>query len=242
MKKLTSLLILITLFATSTAYAEEQQWDKKDDVEAALHKRYPSTQFNDVQETSVPGIYQVKMGSSSAFVDQTGRYFFFGRLFDMEKQIDLTPNETQTANTFKFEDWPLKDAIKVKKGNGKRVFAVFTDPDCPYCKQIESTISRMDNYTMYMFLFPIASLHPGATQIATQIWCSKDKAKTFESYVLDGVKPQVNDCENPIDSNIALAEKLGISGTPTLIGKSGVMSAGAMPRQELESWLDAEGK
>lgn len=218
----------------------DEGWSKSDQVEANLLKRYPATKFSDIKSTPIPDLYQVTMGKNIGYVDLTGRYFLFGRLFDMEQQKDLSEPEQQSAQKIAFANLPLKDAIKVRRGDGKRVFAVFTDPDCPYCKQLESTISRMDNYTMYLFLFPIASLHPNASKVAKIIWCSTKPDRAFEGYVLDGVNPHAKECADPIERNIALAESLGISGTPTLIHSNGKFAAGAMPRNELEQWLDSK--
>ena len=232
----------VAVIATSVALISkaDDTWSKSDQVEANLLKRYPATKFSDIKATPIPDLFQVTMGKNIGYVDSTGRYFLFGRLFDMEQQKDLSEPEQQSAQKIAFANLPLKDAIKVRKGDGKRVFAVFTDPDCPYCKQLESTLSRMDNYTMYLFLFPISSLHPNAPKVAKSIWCSLKPENAFEGYVLDSVNPPIKECADPIERNIALAETLGISGTPTLIHSNGKFAAGAMPRNELEQWLDSK--
>ena len=226
--------ISIGLSFSFHATAGDAEVQKLKDI---LQNKYPSTSFTEIKETPISELYQVVMGKNIAFVDKSGRYFVFGKMFDMQEQKDLTSTEQEQLERVDFNSLPLNNAIKVVKGNGKRVFAVFTDPDCPYCKQFESTVSRMEDYTMYIFLYPIASLHPNARAVAEAIWCNKNSAKAFEGYVLDGITPKNANCKNPLDSNIALAEKLGISGTPSLIHKNGKLAAGAMPRSELESWL-----
>ena len=239
--KLTFKLTFVAIASTMSLLSQAgESWSKSDEVEANLLKRYPATKFSDIKSTPIPDLFQVTMGKNIGYVDSSGRYFLFGRLFDMEQQKDLSEPEQQSAQKVAFSNLPLKDAIKVRKGDGKRVFAVFTDPDCPYCKQLESTITRMDNYTMYLFLFPIASLHPNAPKVAKSIWCSPKPEKAFEGYVLDGVNPPAKECADPIERNIALAETLGISGTPTLIHSNGKFAPGAMPRNDLEQWLDSK--
>lgn len=205
-----------------------------------LKKRYPSTQFTNIKASAVNGLYEVTMGRNIGYVDLSGRYFFFGKLFDMQTQTDLTEQPMEAATKIDFKSLPLKDSIKIQKGNGKRVFAVFSDPDCPYCKQLESTLSRMTDYTMYVFLFPLDSLHPEARNRAESIWCSSNRAKAWQDYVLDSIKPETKTCENPISQNLKLGEKLGANGTPTLINADGVLTSGALPRAELESWLDSK--
>lgn len=221
----------------STPSAQTETWTETDTVMANLKKNYPATSFSEIKDTPIQGIYQVELGKNIVYVEKSGRYFLFGRMFDMLEQKDLTGDVRSDESKLKFADLPLKDAIKVKKGNGKRVFAVFTDPDCPFCKQLESTVSRMDDYTMYLFLYPIASLHPNAPEVAESIWCQSNPAKAFQDYVLDGVKPEHKSCTNPIQRNMVFADKYGISGTPTLVHSNGAVAPGAMPRQDLETWL-----
>ena len=237
-----SLMTGLTVFAASSAWAQtttqkSDSWNKTDDVIANLQKRYPSTTFKNVKPSAVPGIFEVTMGKNIGYVEPSGRYFFFGKLFDMQTQTDLTESPRAAANAVDFSKLPLKNAIKIKKGNGKRVFAVFSDPDCPYCKQLENTLTRVTDFTMYVFLFPIDSLHPDAAAKAAGIWCSKDRAKAWEDWILDGIKPAEGKCETPIAKNIELATEFGANGTPTLVHQNGQISAGALPRDTLELWL-----
>ena len=95
---------------------------------------------------------------------------------------------------------------------------------------------------MYVFLFPIDSLHPDAVNKAKNIWCSADRAKAWEDWILDGVKPKDNKCDDPITQNIELAQSYGANGTPTLVHKNGQITAGALPRDALEAWLNADSE
>ena len=63
------------------------------------------------------------------------------------------------------------------RGNGKRKVAVFEDPNCGYCKRFERDLQKVDNVTVYMFLYPI--LGPDSTDKSRNIWCAKDKAKAW---------------------------------------------------------------
>jgi len=40
--------------------------------------------------------------------------------------------------------------VKVQRGNGKRVLAMFSDPYCPACKQFEQTLQQLDDITIYV--------------------------------------------------------------------------------------------
>jgi len=57
--------------------------------------------------------------------------------------------------------------------------------------------------------------------------------------VLERKTLPLKSCAHPIERNQALAAKLEVRGTPTLIAADGRMAAGVMPAAELSAWLDA---
>lgn len=210
-------------------------------VVARMQKLYPATSFKEFRTTPVPGVYEVVMGRNVAYVDETGRYFLFGHMWDMQAQKDLSEALAQESSRIDFDKLPLQDAIKTVKGNGRRKVAVFSDPDCPFCKQIEKTFAQLNDVTIYTFLFPIDGLHPAARAKATAVWCAKDRVKAWNSLMLDGQVPQAACPQTPIESNQKLAQSLGINGTPSLVFASGQMVPGALKAEQLEAMLDSAG-
>jgi thiol:disulfide interchange protein DsbC len=59
--------------------------------------------------------------------------------------------------------------------------------------------------------------------------------------MLKGIEPAAATCNNPIDRNLALGEKLHIDGTPTLIFSDGRIHAGSVDADELEHMLAGGG-
>jgi thiol:disulfide interchange protein DsbC len=208
------------------------------DVLVALQKAYPNTKFRSVTSTIVPGIYEVVMGKTVAYVEGTGRYFLFGNMFDMASQKDLTAPKIAQLTVIDTTTLPVIDAIKMVKGQGRRVLYVFSDPDCPFCKQLEQTLAKLDDVTIYMFPLPLASLHPDAARKADQVWCAPDRAKAWEALMLRNELPaNPVRCETPIARNVALAQALDINGTPTLISADGRKQAGALGEATLNAFM-----
>lgn len=213
-----------------------------------LAQRYPSTTFGAIARTPVPGLWEVWMGSNVAYMTDEGRHFIFGHLYDMQTQTDLTAaskegalrQEKQDRPRLTFQDLPLADAIETVRGSGARQLAVFSDPHCPYCRQLEQELAKLDNVTVYTFLFPLASLHPQATAVAKAIWCHADRAAAWRHFNQTGKAPKSSTsvaCATPIARNVALAERSGISGTPYILFGNGGSAAGAMSAAELEERL-----
>lgn len=202
-----------------------------------LKTLYPSTRFGDVRETEWPGVFEVVMGANLAYVDDSGRYFLFGHLYDMSAQRDLSAERKDRLSLVDFSTLPLADALKEVRGNGSRVLAVFSDPDCPYCRKLEDELRSLTDVTIHTFLMPLSSLHPEATRKAVSVWCARNRLGAWQALMLRDVTPPVADCPNPVSRNVALGERLGIHGTPTLISGDGRLLPGAASREEIELWL-----
>lgn len=217
----------------------------------ALMERYPNTKFGEVTRTPMSGVWEVWMGSNVAYVTDDARYFLFGHLFDMQTQTDLTapkkgreaardPSrqsaEQQTKLTF--ADLPLDMAIKVVRGNGSRKIAVFSDPDCPYCQRLESNLAKLKDVTIYTFLYPIESLHPEAASKAERIWCAKDRAAAWITFMTSGKLPaKVARCNTPLEAIAEIAQRGAINGTPYIFFEDGSRAAGALDAASLERRL-----
>lgn len=216
-------------------------------VAQALKARYPQTRFGDVKLTPVAGVWEVTMGSNVAYVTSDVRYFMFGVLYDMQAQQDLTSAKRQAlqadSSTSKpastFADLPLDLAIKTVRGNGRRKLAVFSDPDCPYCRDLEASLAKLDDVTVYTFLYPLEGIHPGATQRAASVWCAKDRSAAWAQMMSgqsDSSAP-VTPCEAPISQIVDLAQRFGVLGTPALVFESGERANGALDVEGLEQRL-----
>lgn len=225
--------VLLTLMLSMAAQAD----DGLDNLEKRLKDMYPATRIERVQTSEIPALIEVTMGKNTAYTDATGRYFVFGHLFDMKTQRDLTAERMEKQQRIDFGQLPLGDAIKTVRGKGERVLAVFSDPDCPYCKRLEAELDKLSNVTIYTFPYPLEGLHPEAVDKAIAVWCAPDRAHAWSDLLRSGKAPASRKCENPIQRNIQLAQRLGIQGTPTLVSADGRMLPGAAPGDRIEQWL-----
>ena len=225
--------VLMALMLSMEAQAD----DGLDSLEKRLKDMYPATRIERVQTSEIPALFEVTMGKNSAYTDATGRYFVFGHLFDMKTQRDLTAERMEKQQRIDFAQLPLGDAIKTVRGKGERVLAVFSDPDCPYCKRLEAELDKLSNITLYTFPYPLEGLHPEAVDKSVAVWCAPDRARAWSDLMKSGTVPASRKCENPIQRNIQLAQRLGIQGTPTMVSADGRMLPGAAPSDRIEQWL-----
>ena len=183
------------------------------------------------------------MDGQLVYADANARYVFMGDILDVQNKTNLSQARLGVLNAVKWDTLPFNNAIKSVKGKGERKIALFSDVDCPYCRKFDAELAKVDNITVYTFLFPVESLHPKAAHTSRQIWCAPDKNKAWDEY-LSSSKIPTNDgkCANPVDQNIALANKLGIAGTPTIIFNNGQRVPGMVPAAKLEELLARAAK
>lgn len=238
-----ALTVIALAAATLTVHAQPTpttpEADAAPQIADKFRAMYPNTRFTSVVKAKLAGLYEVQMGDNVAYADESGRYFIFGHLFDMKEQVDLTAQRAAPVKKVEFPSQFLNNAIKTVKGDGSRVVAIFSDPDCPYCKKLEGELARMDNVTIYTFLFPLESLHPEAKTKSIAIWCSPNKEQAWTQAVLTGFVSKLNACNNPVNDNLVLGTRLGVTGTPTLIAADGRIMPGAAPAEKLDKWLNA---
>jgi len=187
---------------------------------------------------AIPGLYEIRSGNNIFYTDATGDYLISGHIFSTKDHRDLTAARLEDINRVDWNTLPLKDAVVSGDPNGTPV-AVFTDPECPFCRQLETELPKTRGLKIYTFLFPLAQLHPKAYAKAAAIWCAKDQHKTLLDVMLKNTplnKLPKATCDTPIDRNIKLGQSLGITGTPTLIAHDGRKHAGVMSAEKLMEW------
>ena len=226
-----------TLVLASTAQANETV------IRKALLQQFPGAQVSSVKQTPYSGLFEVYLDGQLVYADAQAQYLFTGDVIDLKNRSNLTQARLNQLQAVSWDTLPLNNALKTVKGNGSRKLVVFSDVDCPYCRKFEAELTKVDNITVYTFLYPIEGLHPKAVQTSKQIWCAPDRNKAWDVYIAGGNVPS-NDgkCTNPVDETIALGIKLKVSGTPTLIFANGQRVPGMVPAAQLERLLTAHAK
>lgn len=210
-------------------------------VKEKLAKKLPGRSVTAVNVSPMGGLYEVVMdGKMIVYTDAKAEYLVFGDMVDIEKRKSVTEERMAELRKVDFAKLPFEMAIKDVRGDGSRKLAVFSDPDCPFCKKLErESLKDLNNVTIYTFLMPLAQLHPDAARKSRLIWCAPDRLAAWKGWILDGKLPEngKDDCENPVDKTIALGNQLGVNGTPALMFPNGKTVPGAIPREEIEKLL-----
>lgn len=241
--------LLLASIATGSAQISQgntQQADPKNvtaTIRKTLQARLPNISIEKIQPSTWPGLYEVITDGELVYSDATGDFLFVGSVMDTKTRENLTEKRWSQLLAVDFKSLPLDSAIKMVKGDGSRKLVVFSDPHCPYCVRLEKTLQEVDNVTVYTLLYPIESLHPGATTKAKQLWCAKDRTAAWGEWMLNKKDPPANACKNdPVEQLVVLGNKLKVTGTPTLIFADGHRVSGAIGKEQLEKEFAAAAK
>lgn len=106
-----------------------------------------------------------------------------------------------------------------------------TDPDCPFCERAKGNLKKIAdklNFEIRVVWFPLP-MHPNAKGKTIVAICNRI---SYEQYLNNEYKEETckgkdkTEAENTLQKSIALIDKMGINGTPTLINDKGQMVAG----------------
>ena len=225
--------LILAVAAMSTSLQADEPALRK-----TLIERNPAIKIDKIHTSPIAGVFEVVTEDKQVFyTDAKGDYVLTGNLIETATRNNLTRQRIEGLNVVNFASLPFKKAIPIVRGNGSRKLAVFSDPDCPYCKQLEKELALLNDVTIYVFLYPIASLHPAATKHAKAIWCAPDRAKSWRAQMLEDKQPTGGECDNPVDEIVALGNSLGINGTPTMIFANGKRVSGSQSAGQIEALL-----
>lgn len=230
-----ALLVAAGLLA-ATARADEAA------IRKSLGERLPQLgKIDEVSKTPMPGLFEVRVGTDLFYSDGDGNFLLHGQLIDTKAQRNLTEARQEKLLAIDFSTLPVKDAFTIVRGNGKRRMAVFQDPNCPYCKRFERDLQKVDNITVYMFLYPI--LGADSATKSRNIWCARDKGKAWGDWMLRDQAAPAAACDTAaIARNVEFGKRFRITGTPTLVFADGTRVPGAVGAAQVEKLLADAGQ
>jgi thiol:disulfide interchange protein DsbC len=228
------------LYAQAQAPTQANASAQETALRKNLEQRLPTIgKIDEVRRSPIAGLYEVRVGSDLYYADAEGNNLVIGgQILDTRTKRNLTEERQDKLLAVDFDSLPVKDAFTIVRGNGKRKLAVFEDPNCGYCKRFEADLQKIDNVTVYMYLYPI--LGPDSVEKSKAHWCAKDKGKAWQDWMVRSTPPAKADaaCDvTALTRNREFGAKHKITGTPTLIFADGQRVPGAIGAADVEKLL-----
>jgi thiol:disulfide interchange protein DsbC len=207
-----------------------------------LKANLPDLVIDKVESTPIAGVYEIDSGRKVFYVDGSGNYALIGNLLDLTTKTSLTEQRSNDLNQIDWKKLPTDLAITRVKGNGKSKIAIFTDPDCPFCKRLEAeTTSKLKDVTIYYYLFPLV-IHANAADDSKRILCAENPESSMIAFMAYGKSlGKNNTCDN--GKKLVKMQEIGsnlvqVTGTPTIVLPNGKIISGLVPADALSRMID----
>lgn len=236
-KRWVVLLVAIMAIATVVSTGVRAQDAEEVKLRQALQAKFPKLPVESVARMPFAGIYEVVMGGEVVYTDIKAEFMMGGTLYDIRNMParNITQETTQKL-VAKSLTTSHDSAIKIVRGNGRRVIYTFEDPNCGYCRELYKEFGKMTDVTIYTFLLPILS--PDSRDKSVAVWCSKDRAKAWDQLMTKAaLTEQPKPCDAPLEKNAQLAQRFNIRGTPAMFLANGQQLGGYVPAAQIEQAL-----
>lgn len=206
-----------------------------------LKERFPTANLERVTTSPVAGVLEVTIEGGVIYVSADGRFVFNGTLIEIATGEDLTERVLSKRRLKVLSRVPEERMIIFEpKGDVKYTLTTFTDIDCPYCQRMHQDMDALNGYGIRVryLLFPRAGVDSVSYEKAVSVWCSKDRQKEL-TLAKAGEVPKRRECDNPVREHMALANDLGLTGTPLSITENGAKIVGYASAKALLQQVEA---
>ena len=189
-----------------------------DEVRGKLEERLPGIAIGDITETPIPGLYELITDGSIYYVDESAEYLFDGSMISLDTRENLTDARMGTLHVGMIDEIPESQMLIYEPEDSiDRSITVFTDISCGYCRKLHQEIDGLldAGIRVRYLMFPRAGLGSDAHKALESVWCADNPQEAMtEAKAGNPVEPRT--CDNPIESHVALAERVGLRGTPLI--------------------------
>ena len=229
--------------ASVPAIAKEVSTEQRNAIMENLKRLPELPKIKSISDTPMKNVFEVVYeGNNIFYTDDTASYILIeGNLVETKTMTSLTQNKKDALNKVEFSALPFKDSFVIKHGKGENKIAVFADPNCGYCKQLEKSLEAVDNVSIHVFLYPI--LNQDSIEKSKNLWCAKDKGAVWTDWMVKNkaIPASTNaKCDtSALERNIAFGKSIGVSGTPTIIFENGLRAPGAISAEQLNKAFES---
>lgn len=238
-------LVAIGLFVFSVIAAmtgtSAQEIDSEATLKRILGQRLPSIIIESIEPSPIPGVYELVSGGQIYYASSDGQFIIDGSVIDTVSRENITATRLGGVQLSLINALDESEMLVYEpEHTTDRSITIFTDTSCPYCSKLHAEIDELlDNGIRVRYLmFPRAGLGSESHRELESVWCADDPHTAMTIAKARGVI-ESNTCDNPIQAHIALAEAVGLRGTPLIYLDSGQSVPGYRPVNELVQMINA---
>ena len=240
-----ALFIVLTLMfseahgADVKASADEEGPDQ---VVAKLLAIRPGLPVESIYPAAVEGLYGVDFpDGTTIYITADGEHMIVGDMYAIGDDLSNVTEQRRVAQRVTLMGQvDLADmVIFPAKGERRAVVNIFTDVDCGYCRKLHNEIEQYAELGIEVryLAYPREGLESDTASTMRSVWCSSDPT-TAMTRAKNSQRIVQRDCPtDPVDEQFALGQRLGVSGTPSIITDSGEMFPGYISAAQLAQRL-----
>ena len=228
------------------AHVHAQEASELPSLEAlrtGIEEKLPGVRLSSVAETPADGLFEVIIDGGIYYVDASGDYLIEGSLIQLSSRENLTEARLGSLHTGMLAEMDEADMLIYEPDEpSERSITVFTDISCGYCRRLHADIDTLldAGVRVRYLLFPRAGLESQGHKDLESVWCADDPLDAMTVAKSGGEVPEAS-CDNPIEQHVALAQQVGLRGTPLIYTDAGERIPGYRDPAELaRSVLDSE--
>lgn len=213
------------------------------DPKAAIATSFPEIRPEQIIQSPVQGLYEVRIGPKIAYVSADGRFLLQGEIIDIAMNQNLTEIRRESVRRDVLAGVSEAGMVVFSPPNPTSTITVFTDIDCGYCRKLHKQVAdynAMGIKVRYMY-FPRSGPGTESWTKAEQVACAKDRQTALTRSKL-GEKLADKPCQpNPVAEHYNIGRDFGLQGTPAIVLESGELIGGYLDPGELSKYI-AESK
>jgi thiol:disulfide interchange protein DsbC len=211
-----------------------------DDIRVQLAKKLPGAKPEDVRPTPIAGMYEIALGSSTAYISADGKYLISGDLYEIDSKTNLTEDRRTEGRLRSLATIKDADTIAFGPAAAKHSITVFIDVDCGYCRKLHSEIAELNKLGVRVRYAAYPRSGPGSESWTKMeaVWCAKDRRDALTRSQLGEDVGPAKCGATPVASQYRLGEEMGVNGTPAIFTTDGNYIGGYLPPDKLLAYLD----
>ena len=228
----------LTVTSTDAAAAAAESVDLEA-IRERVAATLPGLTLTSIAETPVPTLFELVVDGQIYYVNESADYLFDGSLIELGTRTNLTENRLGGIQSSLIEEIGEENMLIYEPDEpSERSLTVFTDISCGFCRRLHEDIDVLldAGVRVRYLLFPRAGLGSPGHQELESVWCADDPLAAMTTAKAGGRVPEAN-CENPIEAHMAVAERIGLRGTPLIYLDSGERIPGYREPAELAAMV-----
>lgn len=206
--------------------------DSKEAITASIQKHMPGVPIDSIEETPAKGIYELTSNGQIAYLTGDGKYLIAGDLIDVANQQNLTQAKQQSQRLVYLKDVSAeRKLVYPADGDTRHAITILTDPTCPFCDKLHKELPKLREAGVEVTYILTPRQGPGSKgfEVSSKVACADDPKEALER-AMKGDSVDAEACHNDmIKENLALSNRLGMSGTPYTILPNGAAMPGYRP-------------